>query len=254
MSQKHYNISYLEETGKVLKELKKHTYMPFMSVAEGVIIDLGCGTGFDVINIAGLVNADVKVVGIDHDPEMINRAEASSVNMPRAEFILCEADAIPYGDSSIAGMRAERLIQHLEEPEKVIREVFRVLKQGDPFLIIETDWRSLSLYDKNVEIEEKLNQYLTKKKVNNGAAARKLTSYLENNNFRNIQMEIIPFVVKSLKEANEYLWIGHILKEMLEKKYIDQQEYDLFKSSLEEADKNNYFACSINLVVVSCIK
>jgi hypothetical protein len=142
----------------------------------------------------------------------------------------------------------------LEEPEKVIKEVHRALKVDHTLLIVETDWRSLSLYNEYTDTEEKLNQYLTKKKVNNGVAARKLTSYLGNSNFRNIQMEIIPFVVKSLKEANEYLWIGHILKEMEGKGFIDKKEYDIFISSLEEADKNNYFACSINLVVVSCIK
>jgi ubiquinone/menaquinone biosynthesis C-methylase UbiE len=253
MANKHYNISYLEETGKVLKDLKRQSYSPFIAFNKGTVIDMGCGTGFDVVNMASL-NNKVKVIGIDHDPVMIEKATASASAAPNAQFILCEADDTPYKDGSVDGLRAERLIQHLEQPEKVIREMYRILKKDHPLLIVETDWRSLSLYNENVDIEEKLNRYLTREKVNNGSAARKLNSYLRDNKFRDIQIEIFPFVVKSLKEANEYLWIGYILKEMEEKKYIDQQEYSLFKSSLEEADKKNYFACSINLVVVSCIK
>lgn len=254
MANKHYNISYLEDTGRVLKDLKKHSYSPFVPINQGIIIDLGCGTGLDAINMAGLVSDNVKIIGIDHDPEMLDKAKASSKNIKNIDFILSEAYSIPYQDGSIAGLRAERLMQHLKEPEKAIQEIHRVLKKDHPLLIVETDWRSLALYNEHVEIEEKLNQYLTKEKVNNGTAARKLNSYLENSNFRNIQLEVFPFVVKSLKEANEYLWIGHILKEMEEKNYIGQEEYDLFTRSLEKADKKNYFACSINLVVVSSIK
>ena len=254
MSTKHYNISYLEDTSVVLKNIKEYSYDPFTSIENGTIIDLGCGTGLDVINMSKIINGEVKIIGIDHDPEILNKAKASIGDIQNIDFILSEAYPIPFKDESISGIRSERLMQHLTDAERVVTEMHRVLKSGQPLLIVETDWLSLAFYNEFVPIEKKIIRYLTEVKINNGMASRKLTSYLENCNFRNIKLEVFPFVLKSLKEANDYFWIELILKEILEKNYIDENEHYLFTNALRQADENNYFACSINVVVVSSIK
>lgn len=254
MVNKHYNIDYLQETGRILKNLKEYSYHPFTTINNGTIIDLGCGMGQDVINMAGYLNGGVKIVGIDHDPEMLNQAKLSKKEIPNIDFICSEATIIPFEDESISGVRSERLIQHLVNPEKVILEIYRVLKKNHPLLIVETDWLSLSFYNDLVSIEKKINKFLTEEKVNNGMASRNLISYMEKCNFRNIKLEVFPFVLKSLKEANDYFWIERILSEALDKNHIDENEHVSFLNALREADKNNYFACSINIVIVSSLK
>ena len=254
MENKHYNIGYLEETSKILKNLKEYSYHPFTKISDGTIIDLGCGTGQDVISMAGHLNSNVKIVGIDHDIEMLNQARISKKEIPNIDFICSEASIIPFEDESISGVRSERLMQHLLNPEKVILEIYRVLIKNHPLILVETDWLSLSFYNEFISIEKKINKFLTEKKVNNGMASRNLICYLEKCNFRNIKLEVFPFVLKSLKEANDYFWIERILKEALDKNHINENEYASFKNALYKADENNYFACSINIVIVTSIK
>lgn len=254
MSSKHYTINYLEDTGRFLKGLKEHSYSIFKKIGSGTIIDLGCGTGMDVIGMSNLLGGDVEIIGIDHDTAMLEKAKESGNDIANIGFMLSEAHHIPFGDEAVSGIRAERLIQHLKEPELVFAEMHRVLKAGNPLAIIETDWQSLIFYNGHGTIEKKISQYLSNVKINNGEAARNLTTYLEKSNFENIEIEIFPFVLKSLADANQYLWIGAILQEMQLKNELSLEEYSLFTAALENADLKGYFACSINMVVVTAVK
>ena len=253
MSQKHYNANYLENTGEFLKSLKESTYQPFLEIEEGTIIDLGCGTGIDVLNMDAVLSRKIKLVGIDHDDAMLEKGRAANAS-DRVAFIQSEATNIPFASDSIAGLRAERLVQHLAHPEKVFDEIHRVLQKDHPLVIVETDWSGLIFYDENIAVQQKVIDYLTNIKINNGFASRKLIGYLRNSGFSNINIQVVPFILKTLEEANNYLWIEVILNEAKEKGYLSEEEHSEFVKSLKLSDKEACFACSINIVVVSSKK
>lgn len=254
MTTKHYDINYLQNTRQLLLNLKEQSYTFFSGVTEGTILDLGCGAGNDVIGLARAAHGGVKVVGADHDPQMIEQGKTQANGMDNIEFILSEAYPLPFENESLSGVRAERLIQHLKNPGEVMGEINRVLKKDAPLVVIETDWNSLSFYTGFVDVQKKVNTYLTDVKVNNGFAAQKLGGYLEANGFKNITFEVKPFVINTLEEANAYFWIEKIVKEASEKGYIEHSEYENFYKALQKADDAHYFSCAINLVLVSCIK
>jgi ubiquinone/menaquinone biosynthesis C-methylase UbiE len=252
--EKHYDINYLQNTRRLLEDLKKLSYQYFDAIEHGTIVDLGCGAGNDVIELAKLISQEVRVVGVDHDPRMVEQGKSASQNMHNVDFILSEASPLPFESDSVAGLRTERVIQHLKNPDKVIDEIRRILIKGHPFVIIETDWNSLAFYTSFTKVELAINKYLTETKINNGFAARKLVSYLQNAGFENITFDIYPFVIKSLADANEYFLIETILSEITYKGYITESESNDFYKTLESASDNGNFACSINLVISSCIK
>jgi ubiquinone/menaquinone biosynthesis C-methylase UbiE len=254
MSQKHYDISYLEDTAKLLGNLKKHSYEPFQQITSGTIADLGCGTGIDAINMAKMLDKQIKVIGVDHDQQMIEKAKSSSSDIENVDFVLSEVYPLSYEDEALSGIRAERLLQHLKNTETVIDEIKRVLAVDAPFVIVETDWQSLSFYNGDPTTEKKITQYLTEEKINNGLAAKKLTSYLEHAGFRDIRLEIFPFVLRTYKEACDYIWIDRMVNEMAEKNYISGSEHQVFMEALKNADAQQHFGCAINIVVASCIK
>ncbi len=254
MSEKHYNISYLEDTGKILKDLKEYSYNPFKSLNDGTVIDLGCGTGMDILKMSEQLNPALKLIGIDHDPQMIAKASENLNESANIKFIHSEVYPLNFDTDSIAGVRTERMVQHLKEPTKTINEIYRVLKKDHPFVIVETDWASLTFYSDQTKTSKKICDYLTEIKVNNGMAAKKLTHYLAENKFRNISFEIFPFVLKSLKDANDYLWIEIILEEAKEAGFITTVEHTTFVNGIREADSKKYFSCSINLVLATSIK
>jgi ubiquinone/menaquinone biosynthesis C-methylase UbiE len=146
------------------------------------------------------------------------------------------------------------LIQHLKTPETTINEMRRVLKDGKPLVIVETDWTSLTFYNEHFGIERKITGFLTEEKINNGFAAKNLTAYVEKAGFRDINLEIFPFIINTLKDANEYLWIEMMVQEAAKAQRISPEERDAFIAALHDADTKGYFSCSINVIIVTSIK
>ena len=254
MDTKHYDASYLQDTGDFLKQLKIHSYSPFSTIKEGLVADLGCGTGMDAVNLANMLGSNVQVVGVDHDTTLIDHAKSGSDGISNVNFVQGEVYQLGCEDDSISGVRMERLVQHLTEPQKMFREVYRILAKGQPLVIVETIWNSLTFYTQHVTIEAKICNYLTEEKVNNGWAGNKLTADLLANGFQDVQLQTFCMVTRSKEEANRYLFLDSILLEMFEKGKLSQAEFDDFQQTLNQLDKAGCFLVSMNLVIAQAKK
>ncbi|MDM1296119.1 methyltransferase domain-containing protein [Sphingobacterium sp. N143] len=254
MDTKHYGAGYLQDTGDFLKQLKMHSYSPFETIIEGVVADLGCGTGIDAVNLANRLGSAVQVVGVDHDATLIDHAKSASKGISNVSFIRGEVYQLDFKDESVSGVRMERLVQHLTAPQDMFREVYRVLRKGQPLVIVETIWNSLTFYTQHVAIEAKICHYLTAEKVNNGWAGNKLTTDLLANGFQEVQLQTFNMVTRSREEASRYLFLDKILLEMFEKGKLSQAEYDNFQLALNQLDESGCFLVSMNLVIAQAKK
>jgi len=108
------------------------------------VLDAGCGTGDDVRAIAALVGALGSVVGIDPSAAMIGEARQRGVP-PNARFLQAPCSALAFEDGTFDACRAERVFQHLLDPEEAARELYRVTKVCGTVLLVDQDWESLVL-------------------------------------------------------------------------------------------------------------
>ena len=97
-----------------------------------VVLDLGCGAGFDTLLSARRVGARGKVIGVDMTPEMIAKARtnASLLGMMNVEFVLGEIENLPLPDSSVDLVISNGVFNLCPIKPRVLSEVFRVLKPG----------------------------------------------------------------------------------------------------------------------------
>jgi arsenite methyltransferase len=97
-----------------------------------VVLDLGCGGGFDCFLAAREVGETGTVIGVDMTPEMLAKARdnATKVGTGNVEFRLGEIEHLPVGDNSIDVIISNCVINLSPEKPKVFREAFRVLRPG----------------------------------------------------------------------------------------------------------------------------
>lgn len=251
MSEKHYNAAYLSDTAQILKGIKLRSYEFFEELEAGTVVDLGCGTGMDVHHMAAMFGARFKTVGVDHDASLIEIARKNAPEGANLEFHVAEGDRLPFADSCIQGLRAERLVQHLKTPATVYAEMHRILVPGAAAVIVESDWSSLHFYHSEVATTRKLVTFLTESKINNGYAAPRLIQYFSEAGFKDISLQIFPFVLTKLQDAFTYLWIDKMLSEMVELKLLSVEEQEKFIRTVETMDQNGCFACSMNIVIAA---
>ena len=103
------------------------------------VLEIGCGTGSLAMLIQRL-HPDVNIVGLDPDPKALARARRKVERArPPIQFDCGFSDALPYPGASFDRVFSSFMFHHLQEAEKekTLREVWRVLKPGGFFHMVD---------------------------------------------------------------------------------------------------------------------
>ena len=112
-----------------------YKYLKLYSSSKSSILEVGCGNGYTAEIISSELNADM--IGIDACQELIDIARLRPGN---CTFYIGNATDLQFEDNSLDIIYTERcLINLLEEgmQEKALNEIYRVLKVGGIYVMIE---------------------------------------------------------------------------------------------------------------------
>lgn len=112
--------------------------VPFMKVKSGdVVLDLGSGSGLDLILAAKKVGDSGKAIGLDMTDAMIDvcRKNLVTAGINNAEVRKGEMEKMPVVDSEVDWIISNCVINLSPEKEKVFSEAFRVLKPGGQVMV-----------------------------------------------------------------------------------------------------------------------
>jgi ubiquinone/menaquinone biosynthesis C-methylase UbiE len=85
-----------------------------------------------------------KAIGVDSSSIMIAEAQKHSERLDLSvDFQVGDIYGLDYPDGYFDACRAERVLQHLEDPEKAFAEMVRVTRAGGVVGAFEPDWESL---------------------------------------------------------------------------------------------------------------
>lgn len=126
-----------ERQDKILKKGKKsHKFVekPMMmgmlrNLSGKKVLMLGCGTGDESKILEDFGATDI--YGIDLSEVSIELAKET---YPQCEFVVGDMNNLPYDDESFDFVYSSLVIHYSDNPEKVYKEIYRVLKQ-DGYLL-----------------------------------------------------------------------------------------------------------------------
>lgn len=101
------------------------------------VVDVGCGTGRAVAELAAL---GARPVGMDRDPRMIAVARD---RQPGADLRVADAAALPLPDGAVLGYRADKVLHDLARPDRGLAEARRVLAPGGRIVLVGQDWDAI---------------------------------------------------------------------------------------------------------------
>lgn len=114
-----------------LHKLIKSECLRLLEIKEGFrVLDLCCGTG-DILEIIEKKYKNVELYGLDFSEQMIKMAESKNIN---AEFVVSNAENIPYDDNSFDIVISSFGLRNVQDKQKVLAEIFRVLKKDGKFM------------------------------------------------------------------------------------------------------------------------
>jgi ubiquinone/menaquinone biosynthesis C-methylase UbiE len=103
------------------------------------IIDIGCGSGSLVNELALAVGATGKVFGIDASSEQIEAARQKCRGLP-AEFETADATALPFEDGIFDGAVSVQTLEYIDRVDAALAEIRRVSRPGARYAFISMMW------------------------------------------------------------------------------------------------------------------
>jgi SAM-dependent methyltransferase len=109
-----------------------------------VILDVGCSSGFLVQELSRALPG-AQVIGADYLPELVLKGAERYPNNPFLQFDL---RACPLADACVDGVTGLNVLEHIDDDDKALREIHRILKSGGlAHIEVPADPTSFDLYD-----------------------------------------------------------------------------------------------------------
>jgi ubiquinone/menaquinone biosynthesis C-methylase UbiE len=192
-----YFVDYLDTLSSqgFARAYKQQTFMAMKVKAGDKVLDVGCGTGEDVVSLAKMVGEKGRAVGIDNSKTMVSEAKkrAKDCGALNARFHLGSAERIDFDNNSFDSCRSDRVFQHLSIPEKALSEMIRVARKGSGrIVVVDPDWETLVIDSEDKELTRKIVN-LHCDAMKNPWSGRKLYSMFKRAGLRDVAAtQIVP--------------------------------------------------------------
>ena len=121
----HYH-KYLQKVSKLGLLYKRFFLHPFLlKLAGNVFLDVGCGIGLL------LKSGSSKAVGLDINKYNVNQIKDQGLNA----ILIPESGIFPVEDNSFSSVIIDQVIEHLEDPKYVLKEIDRVLSSPGNLIV-----------------------------------------------------------------------------------------------------------------------
>jgi ubiquinone/menaquinone biosynthesis C-methylase UbiE len=125
-----YDSYYQTELGKQIDTIEKEVIAELLTaIPKEKMLDLGCGTGHWT---EFLIKKGFQLTGVDISESMLNIAKDKNL---AADFLWANSENLPFEDESFNSIVSITMLEFVENLDKVIQEIYRVLKRGGSMVI-----------------------------------------------------------------------------------------------------------------------
>lgn len=222
---------------------KKKTYQ-LLNIASGSsVLDIGCGTGDDVLALAELVGPDGKVVGIDNSKSLIEEAnqKLKQTQFP-VEFRVGDVYKLDLADNTFDGCRADRVFMHLHDRQQALSEMIRVTRPGGRIVVNGPDWDTLIVEAPDRDLTRKIIDHYVEHLVLNPWSGRELYKLLQQVGLENVVVaDTATFVLLDFSTAKQLWKFDEVADLIREENPILADKVESWESYLKQADDEGVF-------------
>jgi len=230
---------------------KRRTHAALAVRPGSVLLDIGCGTGEDVLDLARLVGPSGRVVGVDRSATVIAEARrrAGQTDLPAA-FAVGDAGALPFPDGGFDGCRFDRVLHHLDDPARAVAEAVRVARPGGRVVAFEPDFETA--------VVEAADRALTRRLLNRfcdgfrqGWMGRRVPALFRAAGLRDLAVEPVTVLLTDYAQGNTILALEGTVGRAVAEGVVAPEEGDRWLAELRAASAAGRFFGAVTCFLVS---
>jgi ubiquinone/menaquinone biosynthesis C-methylase UbiE len=218
------------------------------------VLDAGCGTGLLLEQEALAVGSKGRAEGVDFSDAMLAHARGRCARLEHVRLQQGSIETLPFEDASFDAVSCTQTLLYVEDMDKALREIYRVLKPRGRIAIIETDWSGA--------IINSLDQAMTDKifdawglAVINPNLPRRLGAILRRIDFGAQRVEAIPVLNASYSEHSfSANMLQNFADAAVKQSVITKAESEAWREGVDSLiQRDEYFFC-VNRFLFSAVK
>lgn len=223
-------------------------------VAGESVLDAGCGTGLLLEQQANAVGPSGSAVGVDFSEDMLAVAHQRCNALKQVSLHQGSVEKLEFDDASFDAVSCTQTLLYVDDFDKALGELFRVLKPGGRLAIVETEWQGTILNHPDRELTRRLLDSLDDAR-GNPHIARGLRPCLLRLRFSSVRVEAIPLLNAGYSDnCFSKGMLDGMVSSARRQGLIDDQQADSWTTTLETLIENNeYFFC-VNRFLFTAVK
>jgi ubiquinone/menaquinone biosynthesis C-methylase UbiE len=108
------------------------------------VLDVGCGPGFYVAELAGQVGPTGSVTGVDASPQTLELARRRTRDRDNVTLHLADATDLPVPGGAFDAALSVQVLEYVADVDAALAELHRALAPGGRVVIWDVDWSTVS--------------------------------------------------------------------------------------------------------------
>lgn len=210
------------------------------------VLDVGCGPGDRVVELAQYLGPRGKAAGIDYSATLIDEAHKrwGSSGLP-VSFHVGDAHTLPFPDASFDACRAERVFVHLQDPRRVLAEMVRVARPGARIAIFDVDAETMIVDSPLRAVTRKIMDFRADQFRSNGWIGRRLRGLYVEQGLANVTLKPATCMFTDFAFADAFWSLGQTAALARSQGIISEGEEMAWVESLRDADATKRFFLSV---------
>jgi len=215
------------------------------------VLDVGCGCGGDIREMAISIIPNGYAVGIDVSRSMIEEARQRSARfVAPSQFVVADAEALPWASAYFDACLADRIFQHLRSPARALNEMLRVIKTGGRVVVADRDWGMVSIDAADTTVSSVVLARACAG-IHNGWMGRNLNALFDEAGVQDTEIQTKSINVQSFGVADLLLDLRAVVHHAVAEHRITENAASKWLDDLMERDATKTFLAKIT-VFIAC--
>lgn len=212
-----------------------------MGVAAGqAVMDLGCGGGHLVRDLARAVGESGRAVGFDVSADQISAATALCEGLPAAELVQGDGTDLPFSEASFDAIASIQTLEYIADVGRALAQVRRVLKPGGRAVLISVLWDHWRYHGAEPALNERILD-AWRAHCPHQMLPMELPSKLRAAGFAGVSRQPIGFLNGALHENSYAYWAAKVVAGFAIGQGISEKDAGDWLDQLAEADRQGRF-------------